>query len=134
MDTTILSFILAISLIAIIVLIIYQSNPNSNTNKTDKEKFYPIIFDTCTHPREQGIHNQGLTQGAVYSGMPVHRVGPIINFHQSFKPFLPELGWRAIYLNNYNDYQVPPDTNFDGTMIRNFLNNLENVDNIYRKC
>lgn len=98
-----------------------------------KEKFLPIIVDTCVN-RNLINESSNLPNNVVYDGMPVHRVGPVMNFHQRFKCNLPELGWRNYYLNNYNDYQVPRDNSFDGYASMNFLNNLENVDNIYRKC
>ena len=126
MDTKFLSCVLIVLLLSLFTLYILQINPKS------KEKFLPIIWDTCINNRLAGSTN--LPVGVEYNGMPVHRVGPVINFHQSFKKSLPELGWRNYYLNTYNAYHVPPDTNFDGCGIRNFLNNLENVDNIYRKC
>lgn len=147
MDTTFLSCLLAISLIIILVIYLYQilptqNNQSSNTSKTTRESFYPVIFDTCNINRT--------------SGMPVHRVGPVINFHQSFNKYspaiqsiiqnnnngssrqfatqIPEMGWRNLYLSHFNKNMVPNIDPFAGTPIRNFLDNLDNVDNIYRKC
>lgn len=138
MDTRTVSYILLVSCIIIILITINQSLVENNISNTNlhigREQFLPIIWDTCNTQRPLGIRNAGLAPGAIYDGMPIHRIGPAINFHQSFKPFLPEMGWRSIFLKNYSDYQVPPDTNFNGTVIRNYLDNLENVDNIYRKC
>jgi len=137
MDTTFLSYLLVFALICVLILYLYQilplqQNKKRNGNSNSKgEAFFPVIFDTC---------NAGRT-----SGMPVHRVGPVINFHQSFNKYnpaiqhryktgIPEMGWRNYYLKNFNENQVPPQDPFAGTPIRNFLNNLDNVDNIYRKC
>ena len=177
MDTTFLSCLLVFALLSILVLYLYQtlpnsSNPsNSNTKQNGKgEAFFPIIFDTCNTQRT--------------SGMPVHRVGPVHNFHQTFNKYnpallpnntptgihqtgnqfenryllaeptgihqtgdqfenryqlaeptgIPEMGWRNFYLSNFSQNQVPPQDPFSGTPIRNFLDNLENVDNLYRKC
>ena len=114
------------------------------------ETFYPVIWDTCRMRSGDGV------------GMPVHRVGPVYNFHQHFNKYsplitgvrnpasivecgngnapgfaptgIPELGWRNWYLSNYGRNEVPEIDPFAGTMIRNFLDNMENVDNIYRKC
>ena len=47
---------------------------------------------------------------------------------------IPEMGWRNWYLSQYSQNQVPEQDPFAGTSIRNFLDNMENVDNIYRKC
>lgn len=154
METTFISGLLFASLLAILGLYLYQGTPalhsskssNSNKNK-QSEAFLPIIFDTCPRSR--------------MSGMPVHRVGPVHNFHQHFNKYsplitcskgaasipevdttcttayptgIPELGWRNLYLSQYSQNQVPPQDPFAGTSIRNFLDNMENVDNIYRKC
>jgi hypothetical protein len=134
MDTSFLSYLLATILIFILILYLYQILPNTfNTNTTtnNKDTFIPIIFDTCDMNRKTGMH--------------VHRVGPVINFHQYFNKYnnkiqskyntgIPEMGWRNYYLKHFDNYQVPEQDPFNGTPIRNFLNNLDNVDNIYRKC
>ena len=113
------------------------SSKHSKHSKLLGNTFLPIINDTCNSLRN--------------GGMPVHRVGPVHNFHQIFNinhcgnPIdkqcqlatptgIPQMGWRNFYLENFNKYQVPNQDPFSGTPIRNFLNNLENVDNIYRKC
>jgi hypothetical protein len=153
METTFISGLLFISLLTILGLYLYQITPalysSTSRNNTAKkgEAFLPIIFDTCPRVR--------------MSGMPVHRVGPVHNFHQHFNKYspaitcskgaasipevdttcttanptgIPELGWRNWYLSQYSQNQVPQQDPFAGTSIRNFLDNMENVDNIYRKC
>ena len=154
METTFISGLLFASLLAILVLYLYQGTPALHSSKSSNSKngkqsesFLPIIFDTCPRAR--------------ISGMPVHRVGPVHNFHQHFNKYsplitcskgaasipevdtacttayptgIPELGWRNLYLSQYSQNQVPPQDPFAGTSIRNFLDNMENVDNIYRKC
>ena len=140
MDCGFFHWLLVILIVGCMLLLIWQTfymspdNNGNNNNSRKSEPFMPIIWDTCINSRMKGIKNEGLPPGVYYTGQPVHRVGPVINFHQSFKPFLPELGWRNYYLNTNNNYEVPRDSNFDGTMIRNFLDNMESVDNIYRKC
>lgn len=75
--------------------------------------------------------------------------GPKIGFHQTFKPHLPELGWRDFYLrlnsgiNNVellnpqtmddgktltNDTSLP----FSNIITNNYLSQLESTDNIYK--
>ena len=136
MDTTFLSYLLVFALILILILYLSQILP-TNTSKHDtnanksKNSFMPIIFDTCSITRK--------------TGMPVHRIGPVYNFHQSFNKYnsiiqnnyttgIPEMGWRNYYLTNFTTNQVPEQDPFAGTSIRNFLNNMDSVDNIYRKC
>jgi len=154
METTFISGLLFASLLAILGLYLYQGTPalhsgkSSNSKNSKKsEAFLPVIFDTCPRVR--------------MSGMPVHRVGPVHNFHQHFNKYsplitcsrsaasipqedtecttayptgIPEMGWRNWYLSQYSQNQVPEQDPFAGTSIRNFLDNMENVDNIYRKC
>jgi hypothetical protein len=157
MDTTALSYLLVFLLIVILNIYLYQNmvqngdnKPNTNNSKIRNNFMMPIINDTCN------IRT---------SGMPVHRVGPVYNFHQSFSKCnklamsgcpteseacqyallngsptgIPELGWRNYYLKNFNDntevnIKLNNEDPFTGTPIRNFLDNLTNVDNIYRKC
>ena len=154
MDTTFLSCLLLCSLLIILALYLYQNTPSlhfgkgkrSNGNSMKHEAFFPVIWDTCKTGRT--------------SGMPVHRVGPVYNFHQHFNKYspsitcikpssipegdnkcnsaaptgIPELGWRNYYINKYSNNEIKETDPFSGTSIRNFLNNMENVDNIYRKC
>ena len=113
----------------------YVINPNSNMNVSPNS--ITNIFDTCENKRT--------------SGMPVHPVGPAINFHQHFTKYtnnstyntvkgcgiptgIPELGWRNMYLSNYSKNEIREEDPFSGISTRNYLDNMENVDNIYRKC
>ena len=51
-------------------------------------------------------------------------------FHDKFfKDNNKFLGWRYFYLKNQSKDQVPEDTNFKGTSVRKYLDNLENVKN-----
>ena len=143
MDNSFLSYTLALCLALILVLYLYQNkiignNINKNKNKTNNnnDTFFPVILDTCSN-------NNRTTR------MPVHRVGPIINFHQSFGKYknmqngsykngfpngIPEMAWRNYYLSNFNSNEVPQQDPFAGTVIRNYLDNMDNVKNIYREC
>ena len=139
MDTTFLSYVLSLCLALILVLYLYQSKiigkQNNVMNNKNKNEFLPVIYDTCSNKRT--------------SGMPVHRVGPVINFHQSFGKYknmqngtykngfpngIPEMAWRNFYLANFNRNEVPDQDPFAGTVIRNYLDNMDNVKNIYREC
>jgi hypothetical protein len=135
MDTTFLSWLLLFSLVLILGLYLQQSMGKSGSGKantTKTEKFLPIIWDTC--PRRVNA-----------DGMPVHRVGPVYNFHQHFNKYnpalgagsptgIPEMGWRNYYLSRYKSDGVEWTDPFSGTPIRTFLDNMENVENIYREC
>ena len=154
METTFISGLLFVALLAILGMYLYQATPalhssSSRANNINKkgEAFLPVIFDTC--PRAKAM------------GMPVHRVGPVYNFHQHFNKYspaitcskdaasipqpgtvcttsyptgIPEMGWRNWYLERYSKNEVPAEDPFAGTSVRNYLDNMENVDNLYRKC
>ena len=47
---------------------------------------------------------------------------------------IPEMGWRNFFLANYSKSQVVEEDPFEGIPTRNFLDNLENVKNLYREC
>ena len=81
METTFISGLLFASLLAILGLYLYQGTPSLHSSKSSNSKngtkgeaFLPIIFDTCPRARK--------------NGMPVHRVGPVHNFHQHFPYYL----------------------------------------------
>jgi len=72
-------------------------------------------------------------------------MGPKVGFHQAFKPFLPEMGWRNFYNRFFGNSidkvdQLRADRarsasgngGFSNTVIRNFLDNMPSTDNIYR--
>lgn len=140
MDTTFLSYVLVLCLALLLVLYLSQNKYtenkyNMNMNNNKKDSYLPVIFDTCKNKRT--------------SGMPVHRIGPIKNFHQSFGKYknmqngtykngfpngIPEMAWRNYYLSNFNKNEVSTEDPFAGTIIRNYLDNMENVKNIYRQC
>lgn len=137
MDNTFLGYLLALCLALILVLYLYQNKniDNKKIKNNKKDTFFPVIFDTCPMKR--------------VSGMPVHRVGPVINFHQSFGKYknmqngtyingypngIPEMAWRNFYLDNFNRNEVPEQDPFSGTVIRNYLDNMDNVKNLYREC
>lgn len=155
-DTTLIEYFLAFSIGAVILLYMFQSMPKNvkhignYKNKKNTNSMYPVISDTCN--RDIGPH------------MPVHHVGPVYNFHQHFNKYnpaltvqnpssipqsnqtvedhngvayptgIPQMGWRNYYLANYSENQINYQDPFEGTPIRNFLNNMENVQNIYREC
>ena len=157
MDNNFLNCLLFLCLALVLLMYLYQNmnkkcnkyNTHKNTHKNTNNPYTTIHpapktninnmnpFDTCKTIRT--------------SGMPVHRIGPAINFHQHFTKYttnptyntvkcggnptgIPELGWRNMYISNYSKNEVPEEDPFSGIITRNFLDNMENVDNIYRKC
>jgi len=155
MDTFFINTVLLFAILAVLLVYLYQNTPTLKTlsnNSTripqvSKDSFMPIIWDTCKMDVSR-------------KGMPVHHVGPVYNFHQHFNKYspsltcnnpssipqsnnecissgpsgIPEMGWRNFYLSNFSKNEIKLVDPFAGTNIRNYLNNMENVDNIYRKC
>ena len=58
-------------------------------------------------------------------------LGPVNEFHQKFKPLGREYGFRHWWKKNKSRNYVPKDYNFDGTSVRQYLDNLDNVNNVY---
>ena len=137
MDTTFLTYLLTFSLVILLVLYLYQitdgsriNNYKQNQNKKNKQMKIEPIIEYTKQKKEC---------------MPIHHVGPVYNFHQYFNKYkhipnagmptgIPEMGWRNFFLANYSKSQVVEEDPFEGIPTRNFLDNLENVKNLYREC
>ena len=142
MDTTFLSYVLTFSFIIILVLYLYQitdgSRLNKNKNNNQNNLLEPMVYKNSNNYNDNNsIHKKNC--------MPIHPVGPVYNFHQSFGKYkhiptagmptgIPEMGWRNFFLANYSNNQIVEEDPFEGIPTRNFLNNLESVKNIYREC
>jgi len=145
MDTTFLSYLLGFCLIIILIAYLHQTtNQNSNNkklnkklNNSDEERL--IMF--YNEKLKQAQHDKRLHKKKC---MPIHPVGPVYNFHQHFNKYknipgvgyptgIPEMGWRNLFLANNSDNQVVEEDPFSGTPTRAFLDNLDNVKNIYRE-
>jgi len=139
MDTTFLNYMLTFSFAILLVSYLYQITDGERLNKNKQNKHIKLKPTITNHHNYENdrIHKKNC--------MPIHRVGPVYNFHQSFGKYknmpcvglptgIPEMGWRNFFLSNYSHNQVIEEDPFEGIPTRNFLNNLESVDNIYRKC
>jgi len=58
-------------------------------------------------------------------------LGPVNDFHQKFKSVDKEFGFRHWWKKNKTRNYVPKDYNFEGTSVRQYLDNLDNVNNVY---
>ena len=145
MDTTFLSYLLGFCLIIILIAYLHQTTNQtlSSTSKTKKknnsnEELLIMMYNENLKNRTQDkrLHKKKC--------MPIHPVGPVYNFHQHFNKYknipgvgyptgIPEMGWRNLYLANYSQNQVVEEDPFSGTSTINFLDNLDNVKNIYRE-
>ena len=145
MDNQFINVFLLLFIINIIGLYIYQQyhNPDQKIDLNVDVDVNNVLKDA------EYIHlncNSLKTDPNCHLDREANRVlGPVHNFHQGFNKQLynldskyqqkhaDPLGWRKRYILKNNKYLVPNDTNFEGIATRNFLNQLENTDNIYRK-
>ena len=161
MENSFVSYLLFLCL-AIILIMYLNQNMNKKCSKHIKHpnhhpNHHQVIHNNLHNPNHPdyfntpNISNYDTCKNIRTSGMPVHRVGPAINFHQHFTKYttnstyntvkgcgiptgIPELGWRNMYLSNYSKNEIPHEDPFSGISTRNYLDNMDNVDNIYRKC
>ena len=146
MDTTFLSYALTFSFTIILVLYLYQITDGSRLNK-NKNNNKNNLLEPMVYKNNNNYNNNYNDNNSIHKKncMPIHPVGPVYNFHQSFGKYkhiptagmptgIPEMGWRNFFLANYSNNQVVEEDPFEGIPTRNFLNNLENVKNIYREC
>jgi len=154
MDTMFISYLLTFCLVVILISYLYQitdgsrthTNKNKNiNNKLNNNNFVAMINHLNNTINNNNNINNTNTQNKNNKCMPIHRVGPVYNFHQSFGKYkttpnagiptgIPEMGWRNFFLANYSNPQLHEEDSFEGIPTRHFLNNLESVTNLYRKC
>ena len=161
MDNNFISFFLLFCLTLVLIMYLNQ-NMNKKSNKHKNASHKNLHHQNLVIHPPPGIHYNKYNKNSISnifdiceanrtSGMPVHPIGPAINFHQRFTKYttnptyttvkgcgsptgIPELGWRNMYLSNYSKNEIPFEDSFSGIVTRNYLDNMENVDNIYRKC
>ena len=143
MDTTFISYLLTFCLALILVVYLYQitdgSRTNTNLNKNNKvnSNSFSLMINK--------LNNNNNTNNNNKKCMPIHHVGPVRNFHQSFGKYknmpdvglptgIPEMGWRNFFLKNYSNTHIVEEDSFSGIPTRHFLDNMESVDNLYRQC
>ena len=164
MDNTFISFFLLFCLTLVLIMYLNQNmNKKCNKHKTAKHNktgnYHNLVIHPPPNTHYNKFNNNSNSISNIFdtcknnrtSGMPVHPVGPAINFHQRFTKYttnptyttvkgcgiptgIPELGWRNMYLSNYSKNEISEEDSFSGIVTRNYLDNMENVDNIYRKC
>lgn len=110
------SCLLCIIILFLLILYLHQSSKISQNNTITK------IPSITKQPSRYIIYNQSRPRPW----------GPVINFHQSFtNNNIPELRMRNYYNDIKNSSNVKWTDQFEGTIIRNYLDNLDNVKNIY---
>jgi hypothetical protein len=133
-----MEFLLVLLIICIIIIILMYSLQN---------KVF-TLFNTCnTRQLQQELQeskqqkSSSEKEGFVYiptTDSTIKRIlGPVYNFHQKFNNELRQknpdkvLGWRHWWLEKKNNSTVKPDSNFKNITTNNYLNNLDNTNNIF---
>jgi len=136
MESSFISYLLCLSLA--LILIVYLNQLMNKSKNHTKIHINPYIKTLSPQTKKDKNNNE--------QGMPIHRVGPVLNFHQHFNKYnpmflteyghktgIPEMGFRNLYLSNFSKNETTYDDPFSGIVTRNYLNNMDSVDNIYRK-
>jgi hypothetical protein len=87
-------------------------------NKKEEDKFLNYLDDKFSNGSSHNLEKEKNI---------LHKIcNP---FHDKFFDNNKYLGWRLFYLKNQNNKLVEPDTNFDGTITKNYLTNMASVIN-----
>jgi len=90
MDNSFLSYLLFLCLSLIVIIYLHQ---NSNNNKHNKHNKYNTKHIVGTLPINCNLNHQNIHNT---SGMPIHRVGPVINFHQHFTKYTNNKSYNTV--------------------------------------
>ena len=119
----------AILLLLILVIIISLT---CLCHKNEKNKYQKILKEgfICRNPKYRKSQKVNYIQPE-----QIFKEDDDINFHienpvkeKVKKPF-EMLGWRNFFKNTYGKSMLKDDTNFDGTIFRNYLDNLTFLHN-----
>ena len=151
MDSSALTLVIILALLAIIVFLNGGFNGKENFNCRDK--IYRPIKSNKRNYDYEGIHyknenelipmvdyqekskyNFDIDENQDFDG-PLYKIG---NVHYQKHSELDKMniskqkyysGWKQFYINNFLHSHVKPDTNFEGTVVRNYLDNLNYFHN-----
>ena len=118
----------------------YNLNDNSNSNLNSSQN--KLNSNKLNSNNKENNLNNNLVNNSVKTEnkdrLKNNNIGAKGPFHEKFKKNIPELGWRKFYLKNYggvdNVCELDKDcsNNFKGVITKHFLNNMKNVDNVYK--
>jgi hypothetical protein len=141
MNNQFINLFLLLFIINLIGLYIYQQGNYDLVNE-DKSN----IVNEVEYLHLNKLETNKKNNSSCHLDQEVNRIlGPVHNFHEKFNEKLynlddkfkqknaDPLGWRKRYILKNNKYLVPEDKNFEGILTKNYLNQLENTDNLYRK-
>lgn len=151
MDNSALTLVIILALLAIIVFINGGFNEKENFNCRDKI-YRPIknnkrIYDyeginykneneliPMVDYQERSSYNFDIDEKQDFDG-PLLKMGNV-HYQKHGEPDKMDInkkkyysGWKQFYMNNFSNGEVRQDTNFDGTVVRNYLDNLNYFHN-----
>lgn len=130
-DTTFLEYLLIFIIIICSIYYFLQNNKNNNDDKNNLNAINNNINDISSSNSNSIINEKFLPI------MPSKRqLGPVHNFHEKFNERLntkkyKELGWRNWWFTNKRCSTLGSDTGFEGTVVKNYLSNMDNVKNMF---
>jgi len=141
MNNQFINLFLLLFIVNLIGLYIYQQGNDDLVNE-DKSN----IVNEVEYLHLNTLETNRKSNSSCHLDQEANRIlGPIHNFHEKFNKKLynfdskfkqknaDPLGWRKRYILKNNKYLVPEDKNFEGILTKNYLNQLESTDNLYRK-
>ena len=157
---TFLNYLLVLLLLNLVVLYVYQNldyycnyfdikggicknknnfhNLNNNLNFNENKLNSNNGENNLNNNLDNNLIKKNTVKTENKDRLKNNNIGAKGPFHEKFKKKIPELGWRKFYLKNYggidNVCELDKDCskNFKGVITKNFLNNMKNVDNIYK--
>jgi hypothetical protein len=133
-----IDIILFVAIAGIIGLWFYQNNTSTNTQNTNEKNDFlnsnEEVFSKTQIPGGVIVNDIEFPQEHNKARLLANQRGVNVGFHEQFKKWLPELGWRSFYLRNFNGLN---DLEDDGatkekTAVSNYLSCLTNTDNVYK--
>jgi len=129
---------LDISLLFIVVCFVgvycYQNNNKSNSTLVESETASNELESNAANNNANNNTNNNannVNQVDIGSNIIKQTLGPVHNFHQQFMDQNKKVGWNNWWSRHKSNYQVEEDSNFHGTSVRNYLNNMDSTNNIY---
>jgi hypothetical protein len=134
-----IDIILFVAVAGIICLWFYQNNISAITTHTNTKQnsFLSADKEVLTKSAMPGgviVNDIEFPQEHNKTRLLTNQRGVNVGFHEQFKKWLPELGWRSFYLRNFNGLNDLEDggANKEKTAVNNYLSCLTNTDNVYK--
>lgn len=134
-QNNIIDTILVLAIISTIGLWVYQNNTTLTSNiKNVENNIFNNLSNSPALSKSDGIivNDIELPHENNKTRLLTNQRGVVVGFHEQFKRTLPELGWRAFYLRNFNGLNNMEHDTKSKTVADNYMACLSNTDNIYK--